>query len=111
VRALIVSPEPAERVAAGKAYEVQGLAMDGGKSIAKVEVSTDSGKTWSEAKLDPQQGKYAWRRWRFEWTAMAGQHRVMARATNAAGETQTLSQWNRSGYARNVIEYVDVTVA
>jgi hypothetical protein len=85
--------------------------MDGGKGIAKVEVSTDGGKTWSDAKLDAQSGKYAWRRWRFEWTATAGQHRVMARATNAAGETQTLSQWNRSGYARNVIEYVDVMVA
>jgi DMSO/TMAO reductase YedYZ molybdopterin-dependent catalytic subunit len=111
VRSLIVRPEQAERVAAGKAYEVQGVAMDGGKGIVKVEVSTDGGKTWSDAKLDAQSGKYAWRRWRFEWTATAGQHRVMARATNAAGETQTLSQWNRSGYARNVIEYVDVTVA
>jgi sulfite dehydrogenase len=111
VRSLIVRPEPAERVAAGKSYEVQGLAMDGGKGIAKVEVSTDGGKTWADAKLDAEAGKYAWRRWRFNWQAASGQHRVMARATNTAGETQTLSQWNRSGYARNVIEFVDVTVA
>jgi hypothetical protein len=34
----------------------------------------------------------------------------MARATNADGQTQTDAQWNRSGYARNVIESVDVTV-
>jgi hypothetical protein len=27
-----------------------------------------------------------------------------------AGETQTVSQWNRSGYARNVIESLEVTV-
>ena len=40
-----------------------------------------------------------------------GQHRLMARATNNAGETQTTAQWNRSGYARNVIESVEVTVA
>ena len=32
------------------------------------------------------------------------------RATNAGGETQTTAQWNRSGYARNVIESVDVVV-
>jgi len=36
---------------------------------------------------------------------------LMARATNAAGETQTTAQWNRSGYARNVVESVEVTVA
>ena len=112
VRALIVRPEPVEHVAAGKAYEIQGVAFDGGKDIAKVEVSTDGGKTWQESKLDADLGKYAWRRWRLNWRpAAAGQFRIMAKATNAAGETQTTAQWNRSGYARNVIEYVDVTVA
>jgi hypothetical protein len=34
----------------------------------------------------------------------------MARATNAAGRTQTTQQWNKSGYQRNVIEHVDVEV-
>jgi sulfite dehydrogenase len=111
VRALIVRPEPGERVSAGKPYEIEGVAMDGGKGIDKVEVSTDGGKTWAAAKLDKDLGKYSWRRYRFNWQpAAAGQARVMARATNAAGETQTLAQWNRSGYARNVIEYVDVPV-
>jgi DMSO/TMAO reductase YedYZ molybdopterin-dependent catalytic subunit len=111
VRSLIVLPEPNAKVKAGQAYEVQGVAMDSGKGIAKVEVSTDGGKTWGEAKLDKDLGKYSWRRWRMAWTPAAGQHRVMARATNAAGETQTQQQWNRSGYARNVVESVDVTAA
>jgi DMSO/TMAO reductase YedYZ molybdopterin-dependent catalytic subunit len=111
VRSLIVLPEPNAKVKAGQPYELQGVAMDGGKGIAKVEVSTDGGKTWGEAKLDKDLGKYSWRRWRLAWTPQAGQHRVMARATNAAGETQTQQQWNRSGYARNVVESVDVTAA
>lgn len=112
VRSLFAAPEAGERVAAGKAYEVQGVAMDSGKGISKVEVSADGGKTWAEAKLDKDLGKYSWRRWRYAWTpAGAGRHRLMVRATNAAGEGQTAAQWNRSGYARNVVESVEVTVA
>ena len=111
VRSLFVRPEPDEAIKAGTAYEVQGLALDGGDGIAKVDVSTDGGQTWAAAKLDPELGKYSWRRWRFAWTpAGPGKHRLMAKATNTAGETQTTSQWNRSGYARNVIESVEVTV-
>jgi DMSO/TMAO reductase YedYZ molybdopterin-dependent catalytic subunit len=109
-RSNFVRPEPAERVAAGQPYEVQGLALDGGKGITKVEISTDGGKSWADAKLDGDLGKYAWRRWRFAWRPERGNHTLMARATNAAGETQTAQQWNRSGYARNVIESVEVTV-
>lgn len=110
VRSLFVRPEPAEKVAAGN-YEIEGVAIDSGKGISKVEVSTDGGKTWADAKLDPDLGKYSWRRWRFAWKPAAGKYQLMARATNSAGETQTKSQWNRSGYARNVIETIDVTVA
>jgi len=111
VRSLFVRPEPGEAVAAGAPFEVQGLAMDSGKGIARVEVSTDGGKTWAGAKLDAEIGKYSWRRWRFNWTPPRGAHRLTARATNAAGEAQQTAQWNRSGYARNVIESVDVTVS
>jgi hypothetical protein len=112
VRSLFAAPEAGERVAVGNPYEVQGVAFDGGKGIAKVEVSTDGGKAWGDARLDPEIGKYSWRRWRYAWTpGAAGKHKLMARATNTAGERQTDAQWNRSGYARNVVESVEVTVA
>jgi hypothetical protein len=111
VRSLFVRPEPGESVATGAPFEVQGLALDSGKGIAKVEVSADGGKTWADAKLDAEIGKYSWRRWRFNWTPGRGTHRLMARATNAAGETQQAAQWNRSGYARNVIESLKVTAS
>jgi DMSO/TMAO reductase YedYZ molybdopterin-dependent catalytic subunit len=110
VRSLFVRPEPDEAVTAGAAYEVQGLALDGGSGIKSVEVSTDGGNTWSAAKLDRDLGKYSWRRWRFAWQPQRGNHRLMARAVSNAGEKQTNAQWNRSGYARNVIESVDVKV-
>jgi DMSO/TMAO reductase YedYZ molybdopterin-dependent catalytic subunit len=112
VRSLFAAPEAGERISAGKPYEVQGVAFESGKGIARVAVSTDGGKTWADAKLDPEIGKYSWRRWRYAWTpSAAGRQKLMVRATNTAGEKQTDAQWNRSGYARNVIESVEVTVA
>ena len=114
VRSLILKPEPRERIElarVGSGYEIQGLAIDSGKGMKKVEVTTDNGMTWADARLDPDLGKYSWRRWRFTWQPKAaGQYTVMARATNSAGETQPVSQWNRSGYARNAIETAEVTV-
>jgi sulfite dehydrogenase len=112
VRSLFFKPAPNERIAANSTYEVQGLAIDSGKGIKKVEVSDDAGKTWTEAKLDKELGPFSWRRWRFLWQPpKAGEYALMARATNVIGQTQTVTQWNHSGYARNQIEVVRVTVA
>jgi DMSO/TMAO reductase YedYZ molybdopterin-dependent catalytic subunit len=111
VRSLFVAPEPNETVKAGKKYEVQGVAFDGGNGIAKVEVSSDDGKTWKEAKLGKDLGKYSWRRWRLDMTPAAGKTKLMVRATSTSGETQTDAQWNRSGYARNVVESVELSAS
>jgi hypothetical protein len=35
---------------------------------------------------------------------------LQCRATNAAGETQTTSEWNHGGYRRHVIQTIDVEV-
>ncbi|MDB5332959.1 MAG: putative cytochrome dehydrogenase-related protein [Phycisphaerales bacterium] len=112
IRSLFARPEPGEQVPAGKAYDIEGLAFDSGKGIQKIEVSTDGGKTWADATLGKDLGKYSWRLWKFTWTPGAkGPTTLMARATNAAGETQPATpRWNRSGYARNVIERLEVTV-
>jgi sulfite dehydrogenase len=108
-RSLVVTPAAGEQLPAGKPAEVNGVAWDAGRGIAKVEVSVDGGKTWADAKLGADHGKYSWRRFTHPWTPAKGSQTVMARATNAAGETQTVSQWNRSGYGRNIVEAVAVT--
>lgn len=111
LRSLFVRPEPDEQLPVGQRFEVQGLALDSGSRITRVEVSTDDGVTWQASKLDPDLGKYSWRRWRFDWLpATRGSYRLKVRAFNAAGETQTTAQWNRSGYMRNVIEETQVEV-
>jgi sulfite dehydrogenase (cytochrome) subunit A len=111
VHSIFVQPEPDEQLRAGQSYELEGVANDGRAGIRRVEVSQDSGQTWSDASLGADPGKYSWRRWRARWTPPAkGAYRLMVRATNNAGETQRSAQWNRSGYQRDVIEHLDVVV-
>jgi len=111
VRSLIVRPEPDSTLHPGMPTEMEGIAFDAGYGIRRVEVSTDGGTTWGEARLDPELGKYSWRRWRATWTPRnRGQYRLLARATNGVGDTQSKEQWNRSGFMWNVISEVDVKV-
>ncbi len=113
VRSFIAVPAEGSDVAVKKATEVHGVAFDGGSGIKKVEVSTDGGKTWNDAKLGDDLGKYSFRRFRYAWTPTAsGAFRLMCRATNNDGDTQDQTViWNRSGYMRNNIEHVDVFVS
>jgi len=111
VHSIFLRPGPSEKLLAGRSYQLEGLAMDGGSEIRRVEISKDGGQSWTDANLDPEIGKYSWRRWRADWTPPArGNYRLMARATNAAGEAQLTAQWNRSGYQRSLIEQYDAVV-
>src|SRR5271166_6577200 len=111
VHSIFVRPEPDEQLRAGQRYELAGVANDGGAGIRRVEVSKDGGQTWNDATLGADLGKYSWRRWQAKWTPPAkGTYRLMVRATNNDGETQRTTQWNRSGYQRDVIEHLDVAV-
>jgi sulfite dehydrogenase (cytochrome) subunit A len=111
LRSFFVQPEPAAHVSAGTAVQVQGVAFDWGAGITSVAISTDDGKTWNPAMLDPQISKYSWRLWHYTWTPpAAGQFILQCKATNAAGEQQVTAQWNHSGYQRNVFERLQVNV-
>lgn len=105
VRSLFVAPEPEQVIAAGSQTDISGVAFDGGYGITKVELSSDSGKTWLPAILGPDLGKYSWRRWHYSFTPTnKGNYYLQVKATNAKGQTQPMHQWNRSGYMRNEVE-------
>ena len=111
-RSLIVTPTAGERVRAGKEVQMMGVAFSGGVNIRDVIVSVDGGRSWREAKLGKDLGKYSWRQWTFPWRPQKpGTHTLMARATDAYGESQPFeSLWNPGGYLYNKIERVDITV-
>jgi hypothetical protein len=92
--------------------ELQGRAWSGWAPIAKVEVSTDGGESWSPADLGDASGRRAWRGWRFRWTPDApGSYELMCRCADEAGNEQPLEpSWNVGGYENNSVQRVSVTV-
>ena len=98
-----------QRLVERGAVEIVGRAWSGGVPIVKVEVAVDG--HWREAELAGETGRYAWRGWRFAWDATPGEHELMCRATDAAGETQPLEQrFDRGGFGNNAVQRVAVTV-
>jgi hypothetical protein len=109
VRSFITNVEGGTRVAASDQFDLRGVAFDGGAGISRVEVSVDDGVHWRDARLGDDLGKYSFRQWRLSTPLSTGSHVLMARATNALGQTQPLEPlWNPSGYMRNVVERVSV---
>jgi len=112
VRSFITSVLDGATVKAGQQITLRGIAFDGGTGIKSVAVSTDDGKSWADAKLGQDLGKYSFREWTLPVTLAAGPHVLMARATSNGGKTQPLDPlWNPAGYLRNVVEKTRVTAA
>ena len=105
VNSLITSHSDGAKVKAGSQVPIEGIAWDGGYGIRTVEVSVDDGKTWSPAALGQDLGRFAFRPWRYELSAKPGANKIMARATNVIGQTQTTSLiLNPAGYHHNLIQ-------
>ncbi len=111
INSLITSHRDGDKVKPGK-VTVSGLAWDGGYGIRTVEMSTDSGRTWSEATLGQDLGRYAFRPWSFELHAKRGKNTVMANAINTIGQTQTATLiWNPAGYHNNVMQNITLNAS
>ncbi|MCX7205842.1 MAG: molybdopterin-dependent oxidoreductase [Proteobacteria bacterium] len=113
VRSFITNFENGKRIKLNKGNLVlRGIAFDSGSGIRAVDVSIDGGKNWISAKLGKDIGSFAFRPWTLTISGLAnGTLTLMARATANSGEVQPLTQsWNSGGYARNVVEVVNITV-
>jgi DMSO/TMAO reductase YedYZ molybdopterin-dependent catalytic subunit len=91
---------------------VQGVAWSNASPVMKVELSVDGGKTWVSTKLSGRPTKYGFRRWTYSWKAEEGEHTLMSRATNAAGQTQPMApEWNPNGYLYNAAQPRPIAVS
>lgn len=111
VKSLIASPSESATLRS-RSVHIQGVAWAGEADIAKVEVSADSGSTWSQAELGKDHQKFAWRLWSYRWKApKSGDYVILSRATDSAGRVQPeRAAWNPSGYLNNSIDRVRVHV-
>lgn len=112
VRSFITNVTDGAKLKAGGDTLLKGIAFDGGYGITEVAVSTDGGKTWTDAALGEDLGKCSFREWRLPVKLAAGKHELKVRAVNRIGQSQpTDALWNPPGYMRNVVETVRVTAA
>jgi hypothetical protein len=111
VKSAITSPADQAKLKPG-ATTLRGYAWAGEQRVMRVEISTDGGSRWKDARLSPQNYPYAWRLWRLDWTPpQRGYYTIMSRATDSAGRTQPIvATWNPSGYLWNAIDQIGVMV-
>jgi len=86
VNGLVASPVEREVVEAGE-VEILGTAFAGRDPIARVEISTDGGQTWTDAELTYVGGPDVWTQWRHLWDARPGTWTVVVRCATQSGET------------------------
>ncbi len=112
VNSLITSPLAGQRLRRGEPARLSGKAWDNGAGIARVEVSTDGRRSWREATLGGNLGRYAWREFSEPLDTHArGVLEVSVRAVSRNGTRQPDKlTFNPSGYHDNIVQSVTVEV-
>jgi DMSO/TMAO reductase YedYZ molybdopterin-dependent catalytic subunit len=110
-RSFITNIKPGDTLQAGAPTLARGIAFGGDTGVARVDFSSDGGKTWQQAQLGKDEGKYSFRRWQISFTPARGSQVLMVRCTSSGRETQPdVPNWNPAGFMRNVIERTPVVV-
>ena len=111
-RSLIITPTEGETLKTNRPVNITGVAFSGGYGIKDVIVSTDGGRTWTQASLGKDLGKYSWIQFSLPWKpAKAGTYTLMAKATNGIGDSQPFDGlWNPAGYLWNKVVPLTVKV-
>ncbi len=114
VKSFIGYPQNGLKLFHNSHITVRGVAFDGGYGIKKVEISIDGGKTWEEAHLKKNGGRYSFREFLYTFKPTKyGKVTIMAKATNTLGETQPFAKdfkWNHGGYKFNGIDEVTIEI-
>src|SRR5919109_92571 len=109
-KSVITFPSGTHRLPGQGFYEIRGLAWSGRGLVHRVEVSTDGGKTWRDARLQEPVLPLAHTRFRLDWRWDGGEAVLQSRCTDETGYVQpTLAELVRvrglnSIYFNNAIQ-------
>jgi sulfane dehydrogenase subunit SoxC len=87
-KSVITSPSGGQKIPGRGYVQITGLAWSGGGAIRKVEVSTDGGRNWKEAKLQTPVHTKAHTRFTFDWAWDGEEALLMSRSTDDQGDLQ-----------------------
>lgn len=111
VNAVICRPASGDTASAGSLL-VEGYATaGGGRSVRRVDLTTNGGKTWTTADLAGADNPWAWRQWNAHLDLGPGRHQIAVRAWDSAANTQPENIetiWNFKGYMNNSWHKVEI---
>src|SRR5258705_6716477 len=67
-RSFITNIKPGDTLRAGASTLARGIAFGGDTGVARVELSSDGGKSWQETQLGTDEGKYSFRQWQITFS-------------------------------------------
>ncbi len=109
LNSVICLPQPEKPVEGGR-MKVQGYALPTGaegRTIKKLELSTDGGQSWTEAKIVSPVKDFCWVLWSAELNVTGQTDRLTVRATDSGGAVQPREmEWNAKGYQYNAWQQV-----
>ncbi|MGI4856482.1 MAG: sulfite oxidase [Janthinobacterium lividum] len=114
LNSLICEPADHAVLAAGKTT-LRGWAIATARGVARVDVSINGGRDWTQASLEHDAGSpWSWTLWECEAELAVGNHQLVVRAWDSAGQTQPADAddtWNYKGYLCASWHRINVKVA
>jgi DMSO/TMAO reductase YedYZ molybdopterin-dependent catalytic subunit len=93
VKSIVLEPHDGAVITPGL-FTIRGVAWAGVNRIARVEVSSDAGKTWAAAILDNDVRPYTWVLWSCPREVPRGAYTIVVRATDDKGNAQPAARDN-----------------
>ena len=112
LNAAICVPSPGTKTRAGK-VELRGYATATDRAVTRVDLSADGGRSWCQAEIEAHDAsRWSWTFWHATLDLPPGEHELVVRAWDAAGQTQPSmpdDTWNFKGYLSAAWHRVRVT--
>lgn len=109
-KSIITRPSGGQRLEGTGFHEITGLAWSGRGRIRRVEVTTDGGSTWSEARLQSPVLPISHTRFRFDWNWTGEETTLASRCIDETGYVQPsrealiAARGTRTNYHNNAVQ-------
>lgn len=114
INSVICTPSAGAKLKAGL-VRVTGYALPNGRpgrTISRVQLSADGGRSIVEAKITSPKREYCWSLWQADVKVTPKTKELIVRAGDSAGDVQPKSvKWNMKGYMYNAWHRVPVSVS
>lgn len=114
LNATICEPASDAQIKAGPT-RIRGYATVTGRTIQRVDVSTNGGDDWHQAELEhAPDAPWTWTLWQAVVDLPPGEHQLVVRAWDSAGQTQPASPadvWNFKGYLSAAWHRINIRAA